>query len=259
MNGFKALRVSILLVVLLVVVGTQWLKEARLADWDQPIWITIYPIAADALPGTRRYIEALSAADFEDISEFLAREGRRHGKAISRPVRLQLAAPVEKKPPALPVGDSGMAVGMWSLKMRWWAWRRGHEDGLLTPDIQVFVQYRGEGDTGSDFVLDRSVGLRKGMYALVNAWALRDMSSRNRVVITHEVMHILGATDKYDPRTAMPIHPEGYAEPDSNPLHPQRRAEIMGGRIALSPGRARMPVSLEVCLVGPDTAREIGW
>lgn len=43
------------------------------------------------------------------------------------------------------------------------------------------------------------------------------------------------------------------------PLHPQRYAELMGGRIPLSASRAEMPGRLGDTLVGPLTAHEIGW
>jgi len=40
------------------------------------------------------------------------------------------------------------------------------------------------------------------------------------VVIAHELLHTVGATDKYDPATNESSLPEGYAEPDKIPLFP---------------------------------------
>jgi hypothetical protein len=71
-------------------------------------------------------------------------------------------------------------------------------------------------------------------------------------------MHTLGATDKYAANN-MPDYPAGYAEPYREPLFPQTAAEIMGGRIPLSPTRARMPESLDEVVVGVQTAAEIHW
>jgi hypothetical protein len=79
------------------------------------------------------------------------------------------------------------------------------------------------------------------------------------VVIVHELLHTLGATDKYDPATSQPLFPEGYAEPDAKPLYPQRFAEIMAGRIAVSDDETEMPEGLARVVVGPETAREINW
>ena len=79
------------------------------------------------------------------------------------------------------------------------------------------------------------------------------------IVATHELLHTLGASDKYDPATNLPLHPTGYAEPYLEPRYPQQFAEIMGGRIPESSGRARIPSNLAETVIGPDTAREIGW
>jgi hypothetical protein len=79
----------------------------------------------------------------------------------------------------------------------------------------------------------------------------------NNVIIAHEFLHTLGATDKYNPADGMPNFPSGYAEPDRNPLYPQRYAEIMGGRIAESEVEAMIPKSLNYVTIGRTTAEEI--
>ncbi len=81
---------------------------------------------------------------------------------------------------------------------------------------------------------------------------------RNAVVIAHELLHTLGATDKYDPLSALPRFPEGYAEPQRTPRHPQALAEIMGGRIPVDDRRATIPDTLEQTRIGPRTAVETG-
>jgi hypothetical protein len=78
------------------------------------------------------------------------------------------------------------------------------------------------------------------------------------VVIAHELLHTLGASDKYDPQSLAPVFPDGYAEPDRQPRHPQRLAEIMAGRFALADGQLAMPERLGQTLIGPRTAAEIG-
>jgi len=85
------------------------------------------------------------------------------------------------------------------------------------------------------------------------------MSGSNAVVIAHELLHTLGATDKYAPDSNLPRFPDGYAEPQRSPRHPQTFAEIMGGRIPIDESRADIPDSLGLTLIGPVTAAEIGW
>ena len=79
------------------------------------------------------------------------------------------------------------------------------------------------------------------------------------IIIAHELMHILGASDKYDSGTGQPIPPDGLANPSKSPLYPQQQAEIMGGRIATSSDRWRRPARLKSCVIGAKTAAEIGW
>ncbi len=107
--------------------------------------------------------------------------------------------------------------------------------------------------------LAHSLGLQKGFVGVVNAYADRKYDGRNNVVIAHEVLHTLGATDKYDPQTNQPYYPDGFAEPERSPLYPQKFAELMAGRIPLSKNDAKMPGKLTRTMIGRATATEIGW
>jgi len=104
-----------------------------------------------------------------------------------------------------------------------------------------------------------SHGLQKGLIGVVHAFAEQGMAGGNNIVIAHELMHTLGATDKYDLGTGAPLDPIGLGDPDRRPLYPQTRAEIMAGRRALSATDFEMPVSLRDVVVGPATATEIRW
>lgn len=256
MKLFMSIRVLVLLIILVAVASNHFLGQARLANWDRTLWITVYPIVADGQAVTRRYVESLEPRQFREIADFLTREAGRFGRSLSDPVHFQLAPVGHSVPPPPPAGANRVAIGLWSLKMRWWAWRQGGSDGLPDADVQLFVQYQA---ARNGVVLDRSLGMRKGRYGVVNAFATRGKAAANRVVLAHELLHVLGASDKYEPRTGQPLAPDGLAEPDRVPLYPQVRAELMGGRIADSPSRARMPESLRQCVVGATTAQEIGW
>ena len=140
--------------------------------------------------------------------------------------------------------------------MRWWVFRNTGQDGMAPDDVRMFVLYQ---KGKSDGLLERSVGIKNGSYGVVNAIASRKMAARNRIVITHELMHVLGASDKYDPYTGQPSAPEGLANSRQSPCFPQNRAEIMAGRIAVSANNWRRPASLKHCVVGDVTANEIGW
>ena len=197
---FKYLRIAVLLTVLLVVAGNQWLTESRFSSWEKPLWITIYPVLADPGAKTRAYAESLDADSFAVIGGFLSRQAARYGRVLESPVIIQVGQPLLKLPPSLPLESSGLNVALWSLKMRWWSWRNGDQPGLAPSDIRMFVLYQG-GEAND--LLERSVGVQNGSYGVVNAIASRQMTARNRIVITHELLHILGASDKYDPYTGI--------------------------------------------------------
>ena len=149
-----------------------------------------------------------------------------------------------------------------SSRRRWRTTRRraaGHLGGVrgrAPPRIRLFVLYH------DPATLDRvpdSHGLQKGLMGVVHAFALTAMAGSNNIVIAHELMHTLGASDKYDLGSGAPLYPLGFAEPDREPLYPQVRAEIMAGRRALSRQDFEMPQGLRDVVVGPATALEIRW
>ena len=107
--------------------------------------------------------------------------------------------------------------------------------------------------------LEHSLGMEKGMIGVVHAYAHREMEGKNNLVIAHEMLHTVGATDKYDLATHQPVFPDGFAEPDREPLYPQRFAELMGGRVPEDKESSAMPRSLKTVLLGPKTLTEINW
>jgi len=60
------------------------------------------------------------------------------------------------------------------------------------------------------------------------------MNGQNRVVVTHEILHTVGLINKYALAPDQPMYPAGFARPDQRPIYPQRKAELMAGRISLS-------------------------
>jgi hypothetical protein len=171
-------------------------------------------------------------------------------------VHVQVAPVSTDLPPTLPDRHAPHLIAWWSLKMRWYAWNMDRKDGLVEPDIQVFAIYHGRSDRSEKHM---SVGMRKGMFGLVNLYASDRMNTRNQVVIAHELLHVFGATDKYSMGSNEPIYPHGYADPRQEPLFPQSRCEIMGGRTPITAYDSVMPRSLEECTMGELTAREIGF
>lgn len=250
----KAVRISILLLILFFVSVSTWLTQARSTDWNNSLWVKVYPINADGSAEAARYIEGLDIEDFAGIESFLEREAARYRPGLRRPVRIELGELVAEQPPTLPDSPNVLSVMWWSLKMRWWSGTVTNGQDEIAPDVRIFVRYHRPDHA---VTLENSVGLQKGMVGIVNGYASRRYRGKNNVIIAHEFLHTLGASDKYSPVDGHPIGPDGLAEPGRDPLYPQRFAEIMGGRIALAEDDSVIPQNLGYAVIGRLTASEI--
>ncbi len=252
---FKALRVTILLAVLVTVAGATWMTKYRALTWDRTLDVVIYPINADQSDATRTYLAGLRQEAFQPIAIMMRDEAQRYGVASNAPVQVWLAPEVEAMPPAPPFGGNVVSVMAWSLKLRYWAWRHDQFAGTK-PNIRLFALYHDPARTPQ---LAHSLGLEKGMLGVANVFAAARQTGSNNVVLAHEMLHTLGATDKYDLQTTLPLFPAGFAEPEKSPRLPQEFAELMAGRIPVSDARAEIPDELTQCRVGAATARELKW
>jgi len=253
---FGTLRIAILLAVLAFVALGAWLDKRRSTDWDATLRVTVYPIAASADAATAEYVARLEEADFDALEDFFATEARRHGVALAEPVRVRLSRAATSQPPAAPDDPGPFSVAAWSLRFRYWASRVAANDPLPTPDVQVFALYHAP--DGGHAVPD-SLGLSKGLMAVTHLYADPRARGSNCVVLAHELLHTLGATDKYARDTGQPLDPAGLGDPDQSPRYPQRAGEIMAGRVAVNAREAVIPDGVQQMVVGPATAREIGW
>lgn len=254
-NRWRQLRILALLSILLFVALTTAQNRWRTTDWDDTLWVALHPINGDASAAARATIAALDARPYRAIEAFVRREAQRHGIGLDQPVRLHLGEPIDHLPPSPPANGAWWQIAWWSLQMRWWAWQ-ATRDRAVPADIELFAVYH---DPDAQPVLKHSYALEKALVGVAHVFASPGAQARNQVVIAHELFHTLGASDKYDRGSGQPRYPEGFAEPHRSPLLPQHRAELMGGRIPLTPSRAEMPASLDAVTVGPLTAAEIGW
>jgi hypothetical protein len=250
-NTFRQIRILLLLFILLLVSVGTWLTKLRSTDWDRPLVVAVYPINGDGSAAARQYIDRLGNDDFLPIEDFFAAEAAHYGVGIAQPFDLLLAPELKDKPPSPPMDRNVLGVVWWSLKMRYWAWQIARQGPPA--DIQMFVLYY---DPAANPRLAHSLGLQKG---LVHAFASMRDAGANKVVIAHELLHTLGATDKYDLSSNLPLYPIGYAEPLRQPLLPQTTAEIMAGRIPVSQTKAVQARGLDEVIVGEATAYEIRW
>ncbi len=250
------LRKGILVYVLILVAGGHWLTTQRTTSWDRPLSVAVYPINGDGSQRSAQYIESLEWDAFKSIDRFMVEEAKHYGVQFKEPVHTVLADPIEDQPPAPPHGGNALQVMLWSLKLRYWSWSVDRGADPPSSDVEIFVRYF---DPDATPRLAHSLGLQKGLIGVVNAFADQEQAGSNKVIIAHELLHTLGASDKYDPSTGQPIFPSGYAEPDAEPPLPQKLAELMAGRIPVSSAESQIPESLDQVVIGTKTAQEIRW
>jgi hypothetical protein len=254
---FTRIRIAVLLSVLAAVAFTAWHDRHRVVSWRAPLIVGIYAINGDGSAAVDHYIDGLDATSFQGLTAFLQREARQRG-IDTTPLAVAMVGPrVGRMPPAPPPPDerSTAAIAAWSLKLRAWVWRAERDFHLPDVQVRMFVIYHAP---RKGLVLEHSVGLEKGHVGIAHLLSGADEAAANEVVIAHELLHTAGATDKYDD-AGMPAFPDGFAEPALSPRFPQRRAEIMGGRIPTAPHDSKMVETLDLCVVGDVTAAEIGW
>ena len=252
---FKTLRIAALLLILVLVALTTWQDRYRSTRWREPLFVAIYPIAADESPVTRRYVDSLDGGTFSDIDRFFARESARFHLRTDEPFRSRLRPVLEDRPPQRTASAGFIATSVWSLRLRYWAWRISRH-AREPEDVRIFVLYHDPAFTRS---VPHSLGLTKGLIGVVYAFADPEMTAENNVVIAHELLHTVGATDKYNFVDDAPRFPEGFGDPGQIPLYPQRNAELMAGRRMLTSDRWEQVSSLDEVVVGAATAQEIRW
>ena len=205
-----------------------------------------------------RYSVQFSADGFETqlLTEVLVEAGKQKVVEISlKSNSLQLGDVVADIPPAPPTAGSGFDVLLWSLKFRWFAWNNSPKV-TVKPEIKLYLLYYNPATSPK---LAHSTALNKGRIGRVNLFGDGAYSKQNLVIVAHELLHTLTASDKYDLSTGLPIYPDGYAEPDKQPRYPQDYAELMGGYVPMNETRNTIPKNLNQTLIGTKTAREIGW
>jgi hypothetical protein len=252
----KRLRIAALLYLLLIVAAIELLSSRRATDWNSPLWVDVYAVAGDSSDGTDIHVGNLRESEFVDAESFFTREARRYGVALEQPFKIRVVGRHAAPLPQLDADAGPLDVILWSLRMRWLAARLRWQAEEPTGDILVFAVFHAP-TTG--LALDRSTALHKGFIAVANLFASREAHATNQIVLAHELLHTLRATDKYSLATNLPAYPAGYAAPEARPLLPQSQAELMAGRIPLDEQRADMPSGLREVVIGATTAHEIGW
>lgn len=254
--SFKNIRILILVIILATV--AIYAKDQKLVTqgWYKTLDIVVYPINPSNSPIVQRHIDSLTEESFSRIDTFIKRESEKYNIVSSSPTSTRLGQTLSIIPPQPPkIGSSSIDIILWSMKLRYWIWKNAPDEINDKYLVRMFVLYH---DPNLMPQLKHSIGLQKGLVGIVNAFGVKSQAKQNHIVIAHEFLHTVGASDKYN-EFGDPVLPDGLGNPEQSPLYPQKKAEIMAGRRALSESHSEMPNSFKKIVVGEKTAREIGW
>jgi hypothetical protein len=254
---FRA-RVAVLLTILagvsLWACRDYYQRRAR-TSWQRPLQVALILVEREPIPPSTIGLLTNRAHALE---RRLASEYQRHSGRDFSPFSLVVTQPllVDRAPPAL---RDQSTLGLLHDTTARWLWTRDVDRrGGLTHgdyDARIYLVMK-PAERGLAFVEGESE--YGGRVGIAQADIDPEMVDFALFVAAHELMHTLGATDKYDGE-GRALYPAGFAEPDRTPLYPQPGAEVMARNLPLSPSSERPPSTLEELMVGDVTARELGW
>ena len=251
---FKKLRIAILLIILIIVGLNEYFSNKNISSWKKTLKIVIYPINRDNSDEAADYIESLQKQVFQPIEYFMQEEAELCDLDLQKPVAIEVAPEIPRPPPKPPNQKTLLNTVWWSIKLRYWAFKTDTFDG--PKNVRIYVLYC---DPSNYQIGEVSLGLKKGKIGIVNAPADKGLEDHINLIVTHEMLHTFGATDKYDYGSLMPIRPHGLADPKRKPVYPQEMAEIMAGRIPLSSSEMKRPAGFHEVTIGIKTCVEINW
>jgi hypothetical protein len=256
----QAFSFSILLIVLFIAAQVYY-RDHRKLDWDRTYNVALVQVVKGNKNDTAR---ALSPVGKELIQQSLEKwfenEAKRVYKSNIKPFRFELLGPVfnEQTPPVLPTEKDGF----WTRYKQTSAFISYFSDQLTQTGVKVdqfdikLYLYIYPSDTSLGYEKQHSVGTTRGRFGVVFLPIGKQSAGRTTCLIAHEILHTVGASDKYDDNH-LTIFPDGYFAPDKR--YPQEFAEIMALAIPTQNGKEKDADSLEISRIGEKTSLEIGW
>lgn len=253
------MRVAVLLFVLLLVVlyaVSSSLRRRARTDWTRTLSVAVVVVVAG--PVDLETI-ALLRSRARALEERLAEEERRWLPSGPRPFAIEVIGPIAAPGPTPELTSDGVL----DLLSYTWARRRWvakvDDAGAVEGDRYDSRIYLVARPPAKERVLHVEGASEQGGRVGIVAFEL-DAQSVDWALFAaaHELLHTLGATDKYD-GACRALAPQGLGEPSLSPLYPQRFAEIMACGRMVSADAQKAPESLDELRVGAWTAAEIGW
>lgn len=264
-HRWKRYRQSVAVLILLVVAISAakiHYNDRRKLEWDRAYRVALIEVIN--VPDAQTKITPLSASGKEELAKtlnnwFSAEIARVH-KSNNRPFRFEFLGPIVVDQPAPPLPKE--EEGWWqryketSSFIEYFTSRFPSTHNIKDFDIKVYLYLYYDKSTDGSIEQEPSVATTRGRFGVVFLPIGKQGFGRTTCLIAHELLHTVGATDKYtNDRTT--VYPEGYFLPQ--PRYPQQFAEIMALATPLAPGKEIDASNLDNCRIGQATATEIGW
>jgi len=255
-----------LFAVFLFKVGDRVLADQRVA-LDPPVEVGVFQFVPPGLAQhplvrgmNQTQVQGRRPAGLLAIKEWYDAEYRRYTGSNREYLELKLQGPwfTETAPPALAAPEDGPLALMWRSVNYSRYWRTLARSRGVDPETfaaRLYVVYERAGDD----VASHSRGSEKGRVAVVHISLDEENPTYAAITLAHELGHVLGATDKYEPDTFHSAYPEGYVEPYVRPLYPQRYAELMAVDRPLNHNVEAEVRAFDRVRVGHRTAAEMRW
>jgi hypothetical protein len=255
---FFRIRVAVLLFILFVVVlyAIRDFRSRRARnEWDHTLAVAVVLIRDGDVDAAS--VEALRARA-PALRDRLEAEMQRY-RAGPAPFTFRVLGPIAgvSRAPE-PQGDGPIDLGKQALALSSWL-RDVDPKAGVNPDLfdsRIYVRIKPPTGDAREFVEGRSE--ENGRVGFVDVDLDAEMVDIALCVVAHELMHTLGATDRYD-AAGRTLIPDGLGEPERVPLYPQRFFEVMARNRVVAPGHEQPPDTLDQLAVGRITAHEIGW
>jgi hypothetical protein len=232
-------------------------REAR-KSWDHTLDVALVLVGSSSTPA----VSALSSR-VPALAESLTREFRRYRPSAPPPFHFEVFGPVatgELEDARMPGPlSSGLLDGVsfsWQVHAR--TRRLNIAAGLSKNNYDSIIYVYLTDPQSKGFASVEGLSDRNGRIGLVQVELDETMADTTLFVIGHELMHTVGASDRYDEHGKTLI-PEGLGDPAQQPRFPQVSAEVMARNRVLAPDVEVIPQRLDELRIGQKTALEVRW
>jgi hypothetical protein len=259
LRKFYYVRLTALMVVFLGVVVWAWndIRERRERNtWVRPLHVGFVLLRAGPVSDDT---SDMLRARMTDLQTHLEQEFQRWRQTTQVPFIFSVYGPLDISVPP-PESYSEKLSDLAYFAYQQWRYLRDVDARAHVPrselDSRIYLVMRPPNTGDLQFVEGQSE--QGGRVGVVNVQLDESMVDFALIVAAHELMHTLGASDKYDELGHVLI-PDGLAEPDKVPPFPQQYVEVMARNRPISPELEETPEAIEQVRIGRKTAQEIGW